>query len=74
MIPDVLMMPVKMGTQGLPKVKVFRKKGYDVIISALDVTKKILPRDPNYNVNLFMRPMFGNSRISVREVIITSTL
>ena len=38
----ILMMPVEMATPGLLKIKVFWNKGYDVIISAHDVTKKTI--------------------------------
>ena len=70
----ILMMSAKMATPGLLKIKVFWNKGYDVIISVHDVTNKILSRDSNYNVNVVMWPKFGNSSISVREVIITLIL
>ena len=70
----VLVMSVKMATPGPLKIKIFWKKGYDVILSAHDVSNAILSRDSNYNVNLVMLPKFGNSSISVREVIITSIL
>ena len=68
------MMSVKMATPGLLKITVFWNKGYDVIISVDDVTNKILSRDSNYIVDVFMWPKFGNSNISMREVIITSVL
>ena len=64
----------KMATPGVLKTKVFLNKGYDVIISADDVTNKILSRDSNYIVDVFMWPKFGNCSISMREVIRTSTL
>ena len=70
----ILMMSAKMATPGLLKIGVFWKKGYDVIISVHDVTNKILSRDSNYIVDVVMWPKFGNSSISVREVIITSIL
>ena len=70
----ILMMSAKMATSGLLKTKIFWKKGYDVIISAHDVIISILSSDSNYNVNVVMWPKFGNSSISVREVIITSIL
>ena len=70
----ILMMSAKMATPGLRKIKVFWKKGYDVIISVNDVTNKILSRDSNYIVDVVMWPKFGNSRTSMREVIITSIL
>ena len=41
----ILMMSAKIATPGLLKVKVFRNKGYDVIISVHDVTNKILSCD-----------------------------
>ena len=68
------MMSGKMATLGLRKIKVFRNKGYDVIISVYDVINKNLSRDSNYIVDLVMWPKFGNSSISMREVIITSIL
>ena len=70
----ILMMSAKMATLGLLKIKVFWNKGYDVIISVHDVTNKILSRDSNYIVDVVMWPKFGNSRTSMREVIITSIL
>ena len=66
------MMSAKMATPGLLKITVFWNKGYDVIISVDDVTNKILSRDSNYIVDVVMWPKFGNSSISMREVIITS--
>ena len=70
----ILMMSAKMVTPDLLKTKVFWKKGYDVIISVHHVTKKILSRDSNYIIDVVMWPKFGNSSISMREVIITSIL
>ena len=46
------MMSVKMATTGLLKIKIFWTKSYDVIISVLVVTNKILSHDSNYNVNV----------------------
>ena len=68
------MMLAKMATPGLLKIKVFRNKDYYVIISVHDVTKKIFLYDSNYIVDVAMWPKFGNSGISMREVIITSIL
>ena len=68
------MMPAKMVTPGLHKIKVLWNKGYDVIIYVDDVTNKISWRDSNFIVDLFMWPKFGNSSISMREVITTSIL
>ena len=63
-----------MATPGLLKITVFWNKGYDVIIHVDDVTNKILSRDLNFIVDAFMWPNFGNSSISMKEVITTSIL
>ena len=68
------MMSAEMTTPGLLKITVFWNKVYDVIILVDDVTYKIASRDSNYFVDLFMWPKFGNSSISMREVITTSIL
>ena len=68
------MMSAKMATPGVLKITVFLNKGYDVIIPVNDVTNKVLSRDLNYIVDVFMWPRFGNSSISMREVITTSIL
>ena len=43
----ILMMSDKLATPGLLKIKIFRNKGYDVIIPDYNVTSKILSRDSN---------------------------
>ena len=68
------MMSAKMATPGLLKITVFWNKGYDVIIPVDNVTNKVLSRDSNHIVDVFMWPKFGNSSISMREVITTSIL
>ena len=55
----ILMMSAKMATLGLLKIKVFRNKGYDVIISVYDVINKNLSRDSNCIVDVVMWPKFG---------------
>ena len=50
------------------------EEGYDVTISAHEVTNKVVSRDSNYFVDMVVRPKFGNSSISLREVTITSIL
>ena len=70
----ILMMSVKMATPGLLKITVFWNEGYDVIIPVNEVTYKVLSRDSNYTVDVFMWPKFGKSNISMREVITTSIL
>ena len=42
------MMPVKLATLGLLKIKLFGNKGYDVIIAVHGVISKVLSRDSNY--------------------------
>ena len=70
----ILMMSAKMATPGLCKIKIFWKKGYVVIIFVNNVTNKILSRDSIYILDVVTWPKFGNSSISVKEVIITSSL
>ena len=41
------------------------------MISVHDVTNKIFLRDSIYTVDAVMWPKFGNSNVSMREVIIT---
>ena len=70
----ILMMSAKLAPLGLLEIKVFWNKGYDVITSVHDVTKKILSSQSNYTVDVIMWPTFGNTSISMTEVIITSIL
>ena len=53
------------------KIDAFWNKGYVVTTSVRDVINKILLRDSNYIVDVIMWPNFGNSSISMTEVIIT---
>ena len=66
------MMSAKIAIPDLLEIKVFWNKGYDVIIYVHDVNNKVLCLDSNYIVNVAMWPKFGNSSISIREVIIIS--
>ena len=50
----ISMISSKLATLGLLKIKVFRKKSYDIINSVHDVTNKILSRDSNYIVDVVM--------------------
>ena len=70
----IIMVSAKLLTPGLLEIKIFRNKGYDVIILDYDVTNKILSSDSNYIVDVAMGPKFGNSSISIREVITTPIL
>ena len=67
-------MSAKMASLGLLKTKVFWNNDYDIIISVHDVANKTLLRDSKYIINVVMWPKFGNSSVSIREVIITSIL
>ena len=71
---EFLMISPKLATLGLLEIKAIWNKGYGVIISLYDVTNKILSRDSSYIVEVVMWPKFGNSSISMREVIITLIL
>ena len=62
----------KLATLGLLKINIFWNKGYGVIISVHDFTSKTLSRDSNYVVDVVIWPEFGNSNISITEVIISS--
>ena len=66
------MMSAKLATIGLLKIKVSWNNAYDVIISAHDVTNKILSPDSKYIVDVGMWPKFGNPSIFMRKVIIAS--
>ena len=68
------MMSAKLANPDLLKIQIFWNKGYDVIISDYDVTNKILLCDSNYVVGFAMWRKFGNSSISMREVIKTAIL
>ena len=57
------MMPATLATPGFLKIKIFRNKGYDVIILDYDVNNKILSGNSNYIVDVIMC-----SSISIREV------
>ena len=70
----ILMMSAKLATLGFLNIKVFWKKVYDGIISDHGVTNKILSRDSNHIVDVIKWPQFGDSSVSMREVIITSIL
>ena len=67
-------MSVNLTTPSLLKRKIFRNESYDVIIFDYGATKKVLSRDSDDIVDLVLRPKFGNSSVSVREVIIISIL
>ena len=68
------MILAKLATPKLLIIKVFCNIGHDVIIPDYDVTNKILSCDSNYIINVVMWPKFGNSDISLREVIKISIL
>ena len=68
------MMSAKMATPGLLEITAFWNKGYDVIIPVDDATSKMLSLDSNCIVDVLMWPKFGNSGISMTEVLTTSIL
>ena len=71
---SILIISAKLATPGFLKIKVFFKKGYDVIILDYEVTNKILSCDSNFIVNVVVWPKFGNFSICMKEVIITSII
>ena len=66
------MVSAKLDTLDLLKIEAFSNKSYDIIIFVHDVTNKILSHESNYIVDMVTK--FGISKISMREVIITSVL
>ena len=68
----ILMMLAKMATLDLLNIKIFRNKGWDVMVSAFDVINENLSCNSNFNIDLVMWQKFGNSRTFMREVIITT--
>ena len=73
MVP-ILMMSAKLAFLGLLKITVFRNKVYDVILLVHDVISRILSRESNFILDMFIRPKFGKASSPMREVIITSIL
>ena len=69
----ILMISAKMAILGLLEIKIILKC-YDVITYIYEVTNKILVHDSNHFVDVVMWIKFGNSSISMRELIITSML
>ena len=67
-------MSANLATLDLLKMRVIWNEGYGAIINVHDVTNKTLSHDSNYIVDMVMWPKFGNSSISMREVILTSIL
>ena len=70
----VLMMQSKMVAVDFLKMKVFQNKGCEVIVFLHDVINTFLSRGSNYIVYVIMGPKFDSSCISMKEVMITSTL
>ena len=60
------MMSAKKATLGILKLRIIWNNGYYIIISAHDVTNKILLRNSNYSVDVVM---WQKSSISMTEVI-----
>ena len=50
----ILMTSAKMGSLDLLKIKLFRNKGYDVIIFVYDVSNRNLSHDSNFLVDVVM--------------------
>ena len=68
----ILMMSIKLATQGRLEIKIFWNNDYDVIIPDYGVANKILLPHSNYIVDVVMWPKFSKSSIFLMEVIITS--
>ena len=70
----ILMSLLKLATSGHLKKKLFSDKGYDSIVYVYDVTKNVFSCYSNYILHVGIRPRFGNSSISMTELITASTL
>ena len=68
-----LIMSAKLTSLELLEIKIFQHKSHDVIISDYDVIKNVLPRDPNYIVDVACGQSLVTS-ISMKKVIINSIL
>lgn len=68
------MMSAKLNALSVHKINVFWNKGYGVIFSVCVFTSKILSRDLNYILDVVIWQKFGNTSISMKEVIVTSIL
>ena len=64
----------KMVTLGLLKINLSWNKDKDAIFFVYDVTNKILSSESNHIVDVIMWPKFGNSSLTRRKVITTSSL
>ena len=69
----ILIMSPKWAALGLPKLKEFCNKGYDITNYIYDVTIKIMSHDSNCILDVVTWPKFGSSSITRREVIINSS-
>ena len=70
----VLRISSEIATLGLFKLEIFWNNGYEIITLVHDDTNKLFLDQSNHIVDVIMWPKFGNSGISMREVIITSIL
>ena len=66
------MTPAKMATPGLSKITVFWNKVMTSYFLSMTSPTQFSWHDSDYIVDVFMWPKFGNSSISMREVITTS--
>ena len=60
----IFMMSAKRSTLGPLKTKLFLNKGYNIIISAPDVTKIFVSSDSNHFVDIVMWLKFGKNLTS----------
>ena len=70
----ILMVHSKLATLGVLKTKLFWNKIYDILVLVHKVTNKILSSDSNYIVDLVIWAKFGNSTLSLWEVVIATIL
>ena len=73
-LTPVVMMPIKLATPEILKIKGFWNGDYDFITSVFGIINKSFSRVSNYVVDLVIWPKFGKSYISYREVAMTKRL
>ena len=73
-VTEILMIPIKLATQDIFKIKVFWNEEYDFITSVYSVINESFSRVLNYVVDLVIWPKFGNSSISFTEVVMNKRL
>ena len=68
-VVSILMMLAKLATPDFLKIMIFQNKDFEAIIFVHGMSNKVLSCDSNYTVFVVLWPKFGNSIISMKEVL-----